>query len=164
VLREPDVGVAARIAAVVDSALGQGSAKVDDPGSISLTLKDSAGGAAGGLARIRDLKIDIGRVARIVIDQRTGTVVAGGDLTLGPGMVSVGNLALSIGPLAADTTQQGGGTGTPGAAPAVRVPTGATVQQLAAALHAVRTPPQQIAQVFEALRSVGALSAEIITR
>lgn len=164
VLREPDVGVANRIAAVVDSALGQGSAKVDDPGSISLTLKDSAGGAAGGLARIRDLKIDIGRVARIVIDQRTGTVVAGGDLTLGPGMVSVGNLALSIGPLAADTTQQGGGTGTPGAAPAVRVPTGATVQQLAAALHAVRTPPQQIAQVFEALRSVGALSAEIITR
>jgi flagellar P-ring protein precursor FlgI len=157
VLREPDVGVAARIAAVIDSVVGEGSAKVDDPGAISLTLNDSAGGPAGALARIRDLRVEIGRVARIVIDQRTGTVVAGGDLTLGPGMVSVGTLALSIGPSAADTTQQG-------AAGSLRVPAGATVTQLAAALHAVRTPPQQIAQVFEALRNVGAIAAEIISR
>ena len=36
------------------------------------------------------------RVARIVIDQRQGTVVAGGDLTLGPGVVSIQGLTLSI--------------------------------------------------------------------
>ena len=156
-LRQPDIGVAARIAALIDSVIGKETAKVEDPGSIALTLKDSAGGPAAGLARIRDLKVELQRVARIVIDQRSGTVVAGGDLTLGPGMVSVGGLALSIGPATADTLAQGAGG-------QVRVPTGATVQQLAAALHAVRTPPQQIALVFEALRNVGALSAEIIAR
>lgn len=157
-LRTPDIAVAARIAAVVDSAVGPQTAKVEDPGSVVLTIKDTAnGGAAAVLARVRDLRVTLSRPARIVIDQRTGTVVAGGDLTLGPGMVSVGGLALSIGRAAADTT-------TPGAAGQVRMPSGATVQQLAAALHAVRTPPQQIALVFEALRNVGALSAEIVAR
>ncbi|MCC6316097.1 MAG: flagellar basal body P-ring protein FlgI [Gemmatimonadaceae bacterium] len=157
ILRQPDIGVAARMAAVIDSVMGKETARVEDPGAVTLTLGDSAGGPAAALARIRDLKVEIQRVARIVIDQRSGTVVAGGDLTLGPGMVSVGGLALSIGAASADTSTQG----PPGQ---VRVPTGATVQQLAAALHAVRTPPQQVALVFEALRNVGALSAEVIAR
>jgi flagellar P-ring protein precursor FlgI len=156
-LRNPDISVAARMAAVIDSVIGKETAKVEDPGAVTLSLGDSAGGPAAALARIRDLKVEVSRVARIVIDQRSGTVVAGGDLTLGPGMVSVGGLALSIGGIAADTSTQA-------TAGQVRVPTGATVQQLAAALHAVRTPPQQIALVFEALRNVGALTAEVIAR
>lgn len=160
-LRTPDIGVAARIAQVIDSVVGTETAKVEDPGAIALTLKDSAGGPALVLDRIRNLTVEVQRMARLVIDQRTGTVVAGGDLTLGPGMVSVGGLALTIGgaaPPAPDSTAAGAG------AQALRVPNGATVQQLAAALHAVRTPPQQVAQVFEALRAVGALSAEVVAR
>lgn len=160
-LRDPDISVAARIAAVIDSVVGPNTAKVEDPGSVALTVSDSGGGTAAVLARIRDLRVSVMRGARIVIDQRAGTVVAGGDLTLGPGMVSVGTLALAIGSAAvpADTTAQGGGnTG------ALQVPVGITVQQLASALHAAKTPPQQIAQVFEALRQVGALSAEVVSR
>jgi flagellar P-ring protein precursor FlgI len=143
---------------LIDSVVGKETAKVEDPGSIALTLSDSGGGPALALARIRDLKVQLARVARIVIDQRSGTIVAGGDLTLGPGMVSVAGLALTIGPGAADTSTGGERPGQ------VRVPAGATVQQVAAALLAVRTPPQQVALVFEALRSVGALSAEVVAR
>lgn len=159
VLREPDIGLASRIAAVIDSVVGEGTATVEDPGSIALTAsRDSAGGGpAATLARIRDLKIEVARVARIVIDQRQGTIVAGGDLTLGPGVVSIQGLTLSIGPAPADTAQQGPGG-------QVRVPTGATVQQLAAALSAVRTPAHQVAQIFEALKQVGAISAEVVAR
>ena len=158
ILREPDIGLAARIAAVIDSVVGAGTAKVDDPGAITLSAKDSAGGGpAAALARIRDLKVDVARVARIIIDQRQGTIVAGGDLTLGPGVVSIQGLTLSIGPAPADTAQQA-------SRGQVRVPTGATVHQLAAALSAVRTPPYQIAQIFEALKQVGAISAEVIAR
>jgi flagellar P-ring protein FlgI len=154
-LREPDVGVAAKIATMIDSVVGEGTAKVEDPGAVALTLKE--GDPAMQIARIRDLKIEVTRVARIVIDTRQGTVVAGGDLAVGPGVVSVGSLTLSIGALPADTALQ--------AAPgAVRIASGSTVQQLAAALQAVRTPPQQVAQIFEALRQVGSLSAEVIAR
>ncbi len=74
-------------------------------------------------------------------------------------MVSIQGLTLSIGPTPADTAQQGSGGGGQ-----VRVPTGATVQQLAAALSAVRTPAHQIAQIFEALKQVGSISAEVVAR
>jgi flagellar P-ring protein precursor FlgI len=157
ILRQPDIGVAARIAALIDSVVGPGTATVEDPGAVALTLKDSAGGAAAALSRIRDLKVEIAHVARLIIDQRNGTVVAGGDITLGPGVVSVAGLTLSIGAAAADTASQG-------ERGQLRIPIGATVQQLAAALQSVRTPPQQIAQIFEALRLVGAISAEVVAR
>ncbi|MBL8982504.1 MAG: flagellar basal body P-ring protein FlgI [Gemmatimonadetes bacterium] len=162
ILKNPDIGVAARIAATIDSVLGKETAKVEDPGAITLTIPDSAGGPALGLERIRNLTIELRRPARIVIDQRNGTVVAGGDLTLGPGLVSVGGISLAIGGSAAaptDTIAAAAASTGP-----LRMPTGATVQQLAAALHAVRTPPQLVAQVFEALRAVGALSAEVVAR
>ncbi len=154
-LRQPDIGTAARIAAVIDSVIGPGSARVEDPGSVALTVPDSA--AAATLARIAELRITPIRPARIVIDARQGTVVAGGDLTIGPGMVSVGGITVSIGAQPADTSQQ-----SPSGALLVRA--GSSVQDLAAVLHTARTPGALVAQVFEALRQAGAITAEVITR
>jgi len=153
-LREPDMGTASRIAAVVDSVIGKGTASVEDPGSVALTLKD--GEASAQLAAIGMLRVEPTRIGRIVIDTRQGTVVAGGDLTLGPAVVSVAGITLTIGRVSADSTRNDRGS--------VRMATGATVQDLAAALEAVRTPPAQVAQIFEALRQAGAISAEIVSR
>ncbi|MFN8571745.1 MAG: flagellar basal body P-ring protein FlgI [Gemmatimonadaceae bacterium] len=155
-LREPDIGTASRIAAVIDSVVGKDAAKVEDPGSVALTLKD--GEAAAQLATINGLRVEPTRTGRIVIDTRQGTVVAGGDLTLGPGVVSVGGITLTIGRVnPADSTRKA----EPGA---LRLQTGATVQDLAAALQSVRTPAAQVAQIFEALRQAGAISAEVVAR
>ncbi len=154
-LREPDIGTASRIAAVIDSVVGKGAATVEDPGSVALTLKD--GEAAAQLATINALRVEPTRVGRIVIDTRQGTVVAGGDLTLGPGVVSVGGITLTIGrSTPSDSTRKEPG--------ALRLQTGATVQDLAAALQAVRTPAAQVAQIFEALRQAGAIAAEVVAR
>jgi flagellar P-ring protein precursor FlgI len=153
-LREPDIGTAARIAAVIDSVVGEGTAKVEDPGSVALTLKDSA--SAPTLATIQALRVEPTRAGRIVIDTRQGTVVAGGELAVGPGVVSVSGVTLSIGRQGTDSIPASPGS--------VRVPTGTTVQQLAAALQAARTPPLQIAQIFAALRQVGAISADVVAR
>ncbi|MEP7347565.1 MAG: flagellar basal body P-ring protein FlgI, partial [Gemmatimonadaceae bacterium] len=153
-LREPDIGTAARIAAVVDSVIGKGTATVEDPGSVALTLKD--GEASAQLAVIGALRVEPTRTGRIVIDTRQGTVVAGGDLILGPAVVSVAGMTLTIGRVSADSTRDDRG--------AVRLAAGATVQDLAAALQSLRTPPAQVAQILEALRQAGAISAEIVTR
>jgi flagellar P-ring protein precursor FlgI len=153
-LREPDIGTAARIAAVIDSVVGEGTAKVEDPGSIALTLQDTA--TAATMATIQALRVEPTRAGRIVIDTRQGTVVAGGEMAVGPGVVSVSGVTLSIGRQGADSI--------PAAPGSVRVPTGTTVQQLAAALQAARTPPLQIAQIFAALRQVGAISADVVAR
>lgn len=152
-LRDPDIGTAARIAAVIDSVVGEGTAKVEDPGSVALTLKDDA---ATEMAKIQLLRVEPTRVGRIVIDTRQGTVVAGGEMPVGPGVVSVSGVTLSIGRQRSDST--------PPAPGAVSVPAGTTVQQLASALQAARTPPQQMAQIFAALRQVGAISAEVVSR
>jgi len=154
-LREPDIGTASRIAAAIDTALGAGTAKVEDPGAVALTLKD--GDPAAKLAKIRDLTVHLATPARIVIDAHDGTVVAGGELPVGPGVVSVGSVTLSIGGVPADTLA---GT-TDGR---LRLATGTSVQQLIAALHAVQTPPSQVALIFEALRRAGSISAEVVTR
>jgi flagellar P-ring protein precursor FlgI len=153
-LRDPDIGTASRIAAVVDSIVGKGTATVEDPGSVALTFKD--GEASAQLAKIGALRVEPTRAGRIVIDSRQGTVVAGGELILGPAVVSVAGITLTIGRVSADSTRNDRGS--------VRVAAGATVQDLAAALQSVRTPPAQVAQIFEALRQAGAISAEIVAR
>jgi flagellar P-ring protein FlgI len=155
-LREPDIAVASRIATVIDSALGAGTARVDDPGSVTLTLKDTAGSARGAaISKLRDLPIRITRAAKVVIDGRDGTVVAGGDVAVGEAVVTHGQLTLTIGG-GADTSKVDVGE--------VRLQPGISVQRIASALHGVRSSPQEIAAIFSALREVGAISAEVVIR
>lgn len=106
------------------------------------------------LNRIGELRVQPDRTPRLVIDSRDGTIVGGGDLVVGEATVSHGAITLSIGAGA-------GGGADPGN---VQLPPGTPVQQVAAALYAVRTPPGEIAAIFEALREVGAISAEVVIR
>ena len=155
-LREPDIAVASRIAAVIDSALGPGTARVDDPGSVTLTLKDTAGSARSlAVAKLRELPIRITRGAKVVIDGRDGTVVAGGDVKVGEAVVTHGQITLAIGG-GADSTALGVGE--------VRLLPGISVQRIASALHGIRSSPAEIAAIFSALREVGAISAEVVIR
>lgn len=94
---------------------------------------------------------------RIVVDAKDGTVVAGGDMVVGPASISHGVVTLVIGndkAMDGDTTTAGN----------LRLPAGTSVQRIASALHAVQTPAVEIAAIFVALREAGALTAEIIVR
>jgi flagellar P-ring protein precursor FlgI len=155
VLHVPNIATASRIADVINGDLGPNTARVEDPGAVILAPADSAGGGpAVRLARILDLEVEAGTRAQILVDSRDGTVVAGGQVTVGPAVVSHGGLTLTV----AGTAQ---GQPTPGE---VRVATGASVQDVAAALHGVGAPAGVIAAIFESLRSVGALVAEVKIR
>ena len=167
VLREPDVGTAANIAAAVNKELGDKSASVDDPGSVSLTLKpDDKMDRAALFARIRDLKVRADRPNRLVIDARDGSIVAGGELAVNDAIVSHGGFTLAIGPVAeSDTSAAAKKDTTEKAVPgSLTVATGTPVYRVAAALHAMKAPAADIAAIFEALQSVGAISAEVVIR
>lgn len=157
VLRVPNLGTAIKIAAVINGALGEGAARVEDPGSIQLTLPADAqtAGPAVTLAQIADLRVEPDQRAQLIVDARDGTVIAGGNMVVGPAVVSHGGLTLTVG--ASDAAA-------PPAAGEVRVAPGATVQDVAASLHAVGAPAETIAAVFDALRAVGALTAEVTIR
>jgi len=153
-LREPDVTMATRIATAINKEMGDGMATVEDPGSIALNFKGQKDGQAEVLARIQDLRVQPQRVARLIIDGRDGTIIVGGDLTIGEATVSHGGITLTVG--AMDTTA---------AAPNnLRMPPGTPVTRVASALHAVQASPAEIAEIFEALRAAGAIAADVVVR
>jgi len=158
-LREPDVTMATRVATAINREMGDGTATVEDPGSIALKLKEGKEDKAALLARIQDLRVLPQRVARLIIDSRDGTIIAGGDLTVGEATVSHGGVTLTIG--AADSTVRSDSTAPPGN---LRMTAGTPVTRIAAALHAVQAPPSEVAAIFESLRAIGAIAAEVVVR
>jgi flagellar P-ring protein precursor FlgI len=162
-LRRPSLQAAQRVAMAINQGTGDSVARVDDPGSISLNPGTrAADNLIGFLAGLDTLPVRIEPDARVVIDGRSGTVVTGGTVRVAAATVSHHGLTLRIGgpqPAAADT----------GARPTVpdgllSVADGATVQEVAAGLHAAGARPPEIAAMFTALREVGALGAEVVVR
>jgi len=154
-LRRPDLGTASRIAEAVNAAFGANSARVEDPGALALTPPAGAADLGTFLAAVDTVNVVTREVARVVIDGRDGTVVAGGGVTVGAAVVSHGGYTLEV-----------GGRAPSGGAPegVVRVEPQASVQDVAAGLHAAGARPQEIAAIFEALEAAGALAAQVVVR
>ena len=100
------------------------------------------------------LEVTAGEPARIVIDSRDGTVVAGGDVRVGAAMVTHRGITLQI----------GGSVSRAEATGLVRMDPPAAVEDVAAGLHAAGARPDDLVAIFEALRSAGALSAPVVVR
>lgn len=154
-LRAPDLGAATRIAAAVNAVYGDSAATVEDPGSIRLKpsgpLTDNA---LGFLAAVDTLPVTVVAPARIVIDAKSGAVVAGGDVRLRTAAVTVGGITVRIG-------APEGGNGGRGM---VDVTESASVQDIVAGLHQAGARPDEIRAVFEALSAAGALAAQVVIR
>jgi flagellar P-ring protein precursor FlgI len=157
-LRNPSLPTATRIAEAINAELGDGTAQVMDPGAVNLQLTgDASDDRAIALAQIGQISVSPQRVARVIIDGRNGTVVAGGNMVVGEAVVSHGSMTLVVGGEQPDPNA-------PAIPGDVRMEEGVSVQDVAAALHAVAAPPSAIGAVFESLREVGAIQAEVLVR
>jgi flagellar P-ring protein FlgI len=172
-LRQPELGTATRIASAVNASFGPGTASPDDPGAVTLKVpKERADSVLQFLAAVDTLPVAWTATARIIIDGRDGTVVTGGQVQVAAASVSHHGLTLQIGgtPQAAAAPAQAAPPGQPGAPtpappPAVlALNAGATVEDVAAGLHAAGATAPEIAAIFDALRAVQALSAEVVVR
>ena len=110
----------------------------------------------GGLSFSGDtLEVNSAEPARIVISAREGTLAAGGNIKIGPGVVSHHGITLQV----------GGKPAPSGGDPKfLSVSGGSSVEEVAAALHAAGAEPAEMATIFEALRSTGALHADVVVR
>jgi flagellar P-ring protein precursor FlgI len=154
-LRTPNLATATAIAAAVKAVYGDSAARVADPGAVELAASAAGPNPEAFLAAVDTLLVTPPSTARIVVSSREGTVVVGGLVPVGPAVVSHRGITLQV-----------GGTATTGTAPAglVHVEPQASAQDIAAGLHAIGAKPEEIAAIFEALRSAGALSAEVVIR
>lgn len=162
-LREPDLLTARMVASAIDSAFGAGTATLEDAGAIKLKLPAGAS-APLWLAAVDTVDVNAPAQARIVIDSRDGTVVAGGALRVGAAVVSHGGVTLEIGGASRQAANGGASNASASDNSLVHMAVDASVQDVAAGLHAAGARGPEIAAVFEALRAAGALRATVVVR
>ena len=174
-LNEPDFVSATRIARAINMELGADCAHVIDAGSIAVHIPDAFRKMVPELiARIEPLPVSLDVAARVVINERTGTVVMGGDVRLGPAAVAHGSLSVRIA-TQNDVSQPApfsGGQTTPVQqtnvdvteqdAKLISLEAGATLADVVRALNLLGVNPRDIIAVMQALKAAGALRAEIV--
>lgn len=182
VLRDPDFTTATRVAQAINASQNlANAATVIDVATISIQLPAVQPGETMALiSQIESLNVESDPVARVVINERTGTVVVGGNVQILPTVVAHGNIEISIqkqvivqqpapftsypaqnaetATIAVDESQN---PATPLVyQPAAGVPP--NVQELANALNLLKVSPRDLIAIFQALKESGALQGELI--
>ncbi|TAM59507.1 flagellar basal body P-ring protein FlgI [bacterium] len=97
VLLQPDFNTAANLARALNRRFGGGTAHAVDEGTVAVQLPPPyRSDEVEFLAQAGDLDVSAGQVAKVVLNERTGTVVMGGDITLAPVAIAHGNLSITI--------------------------------------------------------------------
>jgi len=155
-LKDADFTTADRVAKAICERFGEGTAKAEDAGAVSVRIpRDYSGNVVGFLAKIEEIPINADAPAKVVFNERTGTVVIGGSSRVLPAVVSHGNLRVQVLDGTLDSV-----TGTSGET-VVPVAATDTVDDLVAALNAIGATPHDIIAILQALKACGALLAEI---
>ncbi len=179
-LMRPDFTTASRIATAVNGALGGKGARALDPAAVEITVPEAyKDNPVGLLAKLEVLEVEADGRARVVVSERTGTVVAGERVRIRPVAVSHGGLQVSItsqpvvsqpGPSFSQTANPNARTVAANVAvPAaneesratVALPATTTVQELAKALTTLGASARDLVSILQAMKAAGALDAEL---
>lgn len=175
-LRDPDFLSASRVARVINTHFGPEVARVLDPGTVSVRVPDAYRDSIAELmARLEVLPIETDVPARVVINERTGTVVVGGNVRIGSAAVAHGNLSVTIS-TNYEVSQPNAlsGRGDTVVVPNTQVDVeeqpsrlvaleeGTTLEAVVRALNALGATPRDIIAIMQALKAAGALKAELV--
>lgn len=173
-LRSPDFTVASALAQAIDAEFGAGTAIADDAGSVRFSAKEPPGGRSALIARIENLRVRMDRPARIVINERTGTIVAGSDVRIAEVAVTHGSLTIKVDPnvqVSQPNAFAAGSTRTT-TNPSIQadekqdqlrvLPASTNVGELARALNTLGASPRDLIAILEAIQRSGALQAELV--
>jgi flagellar P-ring protein FlgI len=173
-LNSSDFATARAVARTINELKGDGTASALDGRVVSVKVPTNSNDRVAFLADIENLPVDLERrAARIVLNARTGSVVLNDAVTLGPCAVAHGSLSVTISTTPAvsqpnalsqgqtvageksdiSIAQQGGAL--------VQMPAGAKLADVVKALNAMGATPQDLLAILQAIKSAGALNAEI---
>lgn len=179
-LRNPDLATAQHIAQAVNANIGPGIANAADPGTVVISVPAVYhDNTAQLLADIEKLTVETDQVAKIVIDEASGTIVMGENVRIDTVAVAQGNLVVRVeetpvvsqpNPLAPEGAETINTTQTsitvddaPGKRMAV-LSGGATLKDLVAGLNALGVSPRDLITILQTIKAAGALQAEIQAR
>jgi flagellar P-ring protein precursor FlgI len=173
VLNKPDFTTANRVSEAIDRRFGPIS-KARDAASVMVYVPlEYAGNLVGFVSAVEELPVTPDNAAKVVVNERTGTVVMGGNVTIDTVAVAQGGLTVRI----ASSTEvsqpppfSGGSTvitqnrtveAKEQPAPLIVLPATANVSDLVSALNAVGATPRDVISILQAIKAAGALHAEL---
>ena len=173
-LKRPDFTTANRIAEAINTELKSEAAAAVDPAAIEIKIPAEYKGKAVGLVtKLEALEVEADQRARVVVSERTGTVVAGERVRIHPVAVAHGGLSISV--TAATNVSQPNALGrgntavTKQAAVAaqekekqvVALPATTTVEDLVRALNLLGASPRDLIAILQAMKAAGAVDADV---
>jgi len=175
-LRNPDLTTAKRIAAAINAYTSEKTAKAVDPATVRLDVPYSyRGQLINLLTDIEQLRIEPDQQAKVIIDEDTGIIVMGRDVKISTVAIAQGNLTVTIAetPVVSqpgDFSENGETVVVPRTQVGVTddkekklaiVSAGVTLRDLVDGLNALGIGPRDMISILQAIKSAGALQAEI---
>jgi flagellar P-ring protein precursor FlgI len=174
-LRDPDFEAARELAAVINRELGCNAAHVVDSRRVEIAdIKAAGGDVPAVMARIGDLTVHTKPPAKVVVNERTGTVVMGGNVTISACAILHGNLSIQVTTefqvsqpppfsktgqteVVPQTTVQAQET----PVQVVQLKEGATVEELVRGLQTLGASARDVVAILQAIKAAGALNSDL---
>ena len=173
-LHQADFTTALRVANAINLALGSELASPPDPGTVEVRVPpERAGAVVAFLAAVEAVEVERDAVARVVMNERTGTIVMGGQVRLETVAIAHGSLSVTIS--AQNDVSQPAPFGD-GETTEVRndevevteelaslqlVPAAVTIEELVRGLNAMGVSPRDLIAILQAVKAAGALDAQL---
>lgn len=151
-LHHPDFTTSARVATLINAELGGKFASARDSGTIDVVVPfNYNGNSVELLATLENVQVNVESKAKVVLNERTGTVVMGEKINILPVAISHGDLAIEV---------KGA---TKGAKPdrVAELRSGTNVSDLVKVLNTLGVQPKDLTAIFQTLKHVGALQADL---
>jgi flagellar P-ring protein precursor FlgI len=173
-LQNPDFTASRDIADVINKDFGKPVAAALDSRRIDVDVAASGASSVPLLiSRVQNLSINLRSPAKVVVNERSGTIVMGGDVRLSPVSVVQGSLTIDVEtkhvvveppPLSngkAETVEQVKTTVNDSPAQSIQLEEGANVDELIKGLHAIGATSHDIISILQAIKAAGGLDADL---
>jgi flagellar P-ring protein precursor FlgI len=175
VLRNEDFSTAARLNQVINKNFGAGTAKALDGRNVDVTLPAAyAENRVGFIAEMENLRLNPDKIAKIIINERTGTIIMGREVRIAAVAISQGGVTIRIGTdydvyQPAPLTLQKDTAVVPHTTvevnekkpESVLLPDGATVDEVVRGLRTLGVSARDIISILQAIKSAGAMNADL---
>jgi len=153
-LNNPDFTTAARVVTLINGDLGGKYASARDSGTVDVVVPfHFEGKTVELLATIENIQVSIDSKAKVVLNERTGTVVMGQNVMISPVAISHGDLSVEVGGTKDKKSKQ--------LKHILEIPNTTSVSDLVKALNTLGVKPKDLTAIFQTIRKAGALQAEL---
>jgi len=153
-LFQPDFTTAKRMTDTINASIGDSVAKTIDASALSLRVPDNMWqkNVAEFIADIETLTVIPDTIAKIVINEKTGTVVIGSDVTISSVAIAHGDLSVTIKDAPDNEKKES----------VMNLPGTSTIGDLVRGLNSMGVKPQDLISILQSMKAAGALQAELV--